>query len=79
MVPHILSGELNCSFKLAQGWTYHQVEFQNSYLGGINYGVHSLILFTPLNMIIFPCPYTEFPEQQWNPMLDSMNSVNSEA
>ena len=29
LVPHILIGKLNSSFKLSQGWTCHQVDFLN--------------------------------------------------
>ena len=78
LVPHILSGKFNCSFNLTQGWNFHQAEFKHSNLGGNTDGVHSLMLLTPPNMMLYPGTYTEVPNQLWNPMLASINPFNLE-
>ena len=78
MVPRLLIGKINRPSQLAQGWTCHQAGFPHSDLGGSTDGEHSLLLFTPTDVLICPCPYAEIPMQPWNPMLYSMNPVTSE-
>ena len=76
LVPHILSGNFDCSFKLAQEWTFQQVEFQHSDLGESTDGLHSFILLTSPYIILHPGPYSDGPKQPRNPMLYSVNPVN---
>ena len=76
LVPHILSGKLACYFKLAQGWICHQAEFKHSGLGVSTNWVHSLMIFTPPNMLLHPGSYSKVPKKPWKPMLDSVNTVN---
>ena len=59
LVTHILSGKFDCSFKIAQGLTYCQAEFQHSDLGGSTNEVHILMLFTPPNILIHLGPSSE--------------------
>ena len=77
LVPHLLIGKINLPTQLAQGWTFHQAMFFHSDLGVITYEKHSLLLLTTPVMLIHPCPYVEIPKKPWNPMLDSVNPVNS--
>ena len=77
LVPNLLIGKINRPAQLAQGWTCHQAVFCHSDLGGSTGGNHSLLLLTPPEMLLHPCPYEDIPNQPWNPMLDSVKLVTS--
>ena len=77
LVPHLLIGNFDRPTQPAQGWYFHQSVFWNSELGGSTDGKHSLLLLTPPVMILHPSPYLDIPKQPWNPMLASVNPVNS--
>ena len=77
LAPYLLVGKIDCPVQLAKGWNCQQAEFWHSDLGGSTNWEYSLMLLTPYNILLFPSPYAEVPKQPWNPMLDSVNSVNS--
>ena len=73
LVPHIMIG----SFDRPQGWNWHQAVFCHSDSGGRTNGKNSLLLWTPLEMLLHPSLYEEIPKQPWNPMSASVNPVTS--
>ena len=77
LVPHLMLGKINNPFQLEQGWNCHQADFWHSDFRVSTDGDNSLMLLTPTNMILHPGPYTEVPNQPWNPMLDIVNLVNT--
>ena len=74
---HLLVGNIDFPVQLAQGWTFHQAEFRNSYLVGITNGELSLMLLTPPYILLHPSPYAELPKQPCDPIFHSVNPVNS--
>ena len=77
LVPHLLIGKIDCPDQLAQGWSWHQSVFSHSDLGVRTDGKHSLLLLTTTAMLLHPFSYAEIPNKPWNPMLASVNPVNS--
>ena len=77
LVPHLLIWKTNIPAQTAHGWTFHQVEFIHSDLGGSTDGEHNFLLLTPPNMILHPSPYEEIPKKSWNLTLASVNPVYS--